>query len=378
MQQHSKNFSAKMVLTAGFAMFSMFFGSGNLVFPLIIGSKTLGHYSYAIVGLIITAVFVPFLGLLGMIQFEGDRKAYFSSLGKIVSFSLILLMLSLMGPFGIIPRCITVAFGGIQVVAPSLSYVAFSLFFCVLIGALIWKKNKIVSIIGLVLTPFKLGSIILLIVIGLWFNDLPIPLESSTENAFLMGFSYGYQTMDLMAAFFFACTICDYLRMRYQAEQNGFLINSQQLFKMAIAASLIGALLLSVVYVGFVMLGAKYAPYLHGVPPESMLAEIAKHALGHYATPVIAMVLAVSCLATATVVATLFADFLTDDISSNRLSRPQSIVLTLVTTFGMSLLGFQTICSWLGAILSWIYPLLVVYAIMQIIRKLRMPRLVNC
>ncbi|RZI46835.1 branched-chain amino acid transport system II carrier protein [Candidatus Finniella inopinata] len=358
----------KIVLTAGFAMFSMFFGSGNLVFPLLIGFQSLSHHSYAILGLLVTAVCVPFLGLLGIIQFQGNRDSYFSSLGKFTAFALVLLMLTLMGPFGVMPRCITVAFGGLAVLTPGMPFWVFSLGFCLLLAALIWQRNKIVSIIGLFLTPFKLGSIILLIIFGLWYGPDVMPATQTSTHAFWLGISQGYQTMDLIAAFFFATTIYEYLQLRLK-EAGQLNPSVPQLFRWGLSASLVGAFLLSVVYVGFTLLGAKYAVYLDNIPPESMLVEIAKHALGAYAMPVVAFTLAISCLATATVLATLVVDFLQQDISRNRLSRPQSIAITLALTFGMSLLGFKTICQFLGTILEWIYPLLVVYAVIQIARK---------
>jgi len=359
--------SHKLVLTAGFAMFSMFFGSGNLVFPLLVGYETSDHYVYAIAGLIITAVCVPFLGLLGMIQFKGDRREYFASLGKVPAFLLTLLMLSLMGPFGVIPRCITVAFGGLGLMFPDLSFALFSFCFCILTGILIWKRNQIVNIIGLVLTPFKLGGIVLLILAGLYFGDGPVATFQTPKDAFNLGFLQGYQTMDLIAGFFFACTIYEYLKINLVSK--GGLDDEKNLLKKGIYASLIGALLLSLVYVGFVMLGAEYAPYLKGVAPESLLVEIARHALGQYSMPIVAFTLAVSCLATATVLTTLVVDFLQEDISRNRLTRPQSIGITLSATFGMSLLGFQSICAFLGTALTWIYPFLVIYSITRIIRK---------
>jgi LIVCS family branched-chain amino acid:cation transporter len=232
----------KIVLTAGFAMFSMFFGSGNLVFPLFIGFQSLSNYPYAILGLIVTAVCVPFLGLLGIIQYRGDRKAYFSTLGKGLAFGLSAFMLCLMGAFGVIPRCITVAFGGVNGLFPSLPFWTFSLGFCLLIGALIWRRNKIVSIIGLGLTPFKLGSIVFLIIFGLWYGGDALPAVQTSNQSFWLGIKQGYQTMDLIAAFFFACTIYEYLQNRLRETTNRE-PTADQLFRWGIGASSVGALL---------------------------------------------------------------------------------------------------------------------------------------
>ncbi len=358
----------KIILTAGFAMFSMFFGSGNLVFPLLIGTQTLSNYPNAILGFVLTAVIVPFLGLLGMILYSGNRDSYFATLGRIPTFTLTFLMLALMGPFGVIPRCITVAFGGITLLAPSFSSALFNALFCILCGLLIWKRNRIVDIIGLFLTPFKLGGIIFLILVGLWYGAEPTQSNLESFDSLKLGVSQGYQTMDLIAAFFFACTIFEYLGFR---TEEGKQTTNKQLISYGVIASLIGASLLTLVYIGFIMLGAKYAPHLHGVPPESMLIVISQHALGHYAIPVVSLVLAVSCLATATILTTLFVDFLKTDISKDKLTRPQSIVITLAITFAMSLLGFQSICTIIGTILEWMYPFLIAYAVFKIVSKFK-------
>lgn len=362
--------SPRLIVTAGFAMFSMFFGSGNLVYPLITGTATAGQTLWAIMGFLVTAVSLPFLGLAAMVLYEGDYHAFFGKLGRVATFALVFMMLTLMGPFGVMPRCITVAFGGVAPMVPSLSFSAFSIGFCLLTAALIWQRNRIVDIIALFLTPFKFGSIVVLILLGLWFNHgTLIHTTMPAKEAFTSGLFEGYQTMDLMAAFFFGCTIYEYLRMRLQSHF-GY-VDKARLFKLSLYASLFGGLLLSLVYIGFLFLGAAYSTVIAHVEPEFMLSTIAHEALGSYGMPVVGLTLAVSCLATATVLATLFVDFLKDDICQGRLARPVGIGLTLTVTFVVSLFGFQSIRTALGAILSWTYPFLVVYTLVSIYGCLR-------
>ena len=71
-----------IVISTGLAMFSMFFGSGNLVFPLLVGQLSQGHYLAAFAGIFLTGVLVPFLGILVMFLFKGDSNALFGKLGK--------------------------------------------------------------------------------------------------------------------------------------------------------------------------------------------------------------------------------------------------------------------------------------------------------
>ncbi len=355
----------RTVLTAGFAMFSMFFGSGNLVFPLLVGKESLHQYPMAILGFIVTAVLVPFLGLIGMILFEGNYRSYFNKLGKVPSFLLIAIILMLIGPFGVVPRCITVAYGGFNLLFPNLPFALFSLLFCGAIIACIWTKSRIVDIIGLFLTPFKLGGIVILILFGLWFGEGTTQGGTSSPKAFMDALFKGYQTMDLMAAFFFSSAIVSYLRSHLSAESD-----NKTLVKMSVGASLIGALLLTLVYIGFISLGAQYAPYLQDAQPEHLLVAIGGHALGYFAKPVIAIILAVGCLATAVILSTLFVDFLQQDVAKERLKRPQAIYITIAITFVISLLGFSKLMVLLSAILDVAYPALIALAIMNIVNRL--------
>jgi LIVCS family branched-chain amino acid:cation transporter len=206
----------KAALIAGFAMFTMFFGSGNLVFPLYIGTQNIEHFYMAFIGLIITGVLLPFSGLYSMIIMRGNRDAYFDRIGKIPSFMMVAIMLSLMGPFGVLPRCIIVAHTGIELVLPDLSLHVFAAVFCILAALVIWNHHYVVEIIGKWLTPFLAGGLLLLIIFGIIAdpktpNDIP---DLTMFDSFKFGVLTGYQTMDLLAGFFFGITTIEYLYMR--------------------------------------------------------------------------------------------------------------------------------------------------------------------
>ncbi len=61
--------SIAIAWSTGIAIFSMFFGSGNVVFPLLLGKMTGEQIPWALLGLTITAVGAPLLGLLGSVLF---------------------------------------------------------------------------------------------------------------------------------------------------------------------------------------------------------------------------------------------------------------------------------------------------------------------
>ncbi len=350
----------KIIFTTGIAMFAMFFGSGNLVFPLRLGVVNGDQYLLSSIGFIITGVAMPFLGLFSVMLYNGDRKKYFGLLGKWEPFVLTAIMLLLLGPFGVVPRCIIVAYGGISTLYPSLSLVGFSIFFSSLMLLIIWEKNSIVPIIGKLLGPIKITTIIAVIIAG--FIVAPeIPHGSYNAEPFLQGIFEGYQTMDLAAAFFFSVTIVEYL--------NRVVINKNDVLKISLASGMVGATLIAGIYLCLTTLGAHYSKDLSNLGPEQYLATIANISLGKYAALIFAITMFLACLTTAATLSRLFAEFLSGDVSGGRISWRVSSLITIGVSFLLSLTGFTTIAGILGSALTYIYPALVVLVISSLFAK---------
>lgn len=352
----------RLVFVAGFAMFSMFFGSGNLVFPLMVGMQSLDQYHTASTGLIITGVMLPFIGLVAMTYYAGNRQLFFKSLGGPAAFVLAFAMLSLMGPFGVLPRCIIVAHGGVDLVFGGLSAPIFNAVFSILTGFLAWQRTKIIDIIGTFLTPFLLGGIIGLILWGVYGVETPAVSDMSNVDAFKIGLNQGYQTMDLLAAFFFSATTVAYIASQLKTHDQ-----KRRLEGLSLTACAIGAFLLVAVYVGFVYLGATYAPMLEGVEPEKLLVVVAQASLGPLAIPMSATIIGLACLTTSTILASLFADFLQKDMLQEKIPRSLALVITLLIGYTISLLGFMQLAGWIANALIIAYPALIVYALSKII-----------
>ena len=195
-------------------MFSMFFGAGNVIFPLAVGQLAGDKNIYAMMGLIITAAIMPIIGVIAMILYDGNYRSFFGRLGRIPGFIVALTIILLLGPFGSTPRCIALSYTTLKSTFLDMSPVIFSAISCVLILMLSINKNRILTILGWVLTPFLLGSLILIIILGLLYSP-EIPTVEHTHMAmFLQGLKEGYNTMDLLAAFFFSSTILHILRAR--------------------------------------------------------------------------------------------------------------------------------------------------------------------
>ena len=132
----------------GFSIFSMFFGSGNLVFPLMVGVNNSDNWIASFLGFFLTGIILPFLGLFVIKLHKGNYTSFFSEAGSVAKFAIPLFTLSLLGAFGVIPRCIAVAHGGLEFLSYDISLLTFSIIFCTACFAICLNDKLMFSIMG--------------------------------------------------------------------------------------------------------------------------------------------------------------------------------------------------------------------------------------
>ena len=98
------------ILVAG-TLFGMFFGAGNLIFPVHLGQMAGRNALPAIIGFIITAVGIPILGVaaIGITHSDG-LQTLSGKVGKGYGIFFTCLLYLTIGPLFAIPRCATVSF----------------------------------------------------------------------------------------------------------------------------------------------------------------------------------------------------------------------------------------------------------------------------
>lgn len=356
-------------LATGLAMFSMFFGAGNVVFPLALGQYAQDQNIFAILGLLLTAVGVPFLGLVAMTLFDGNYRLFFGRLGKTPGFLIALVIMGLIGPFGALPRCIALAFSTIKLYLPDISLIPFSLVSCALIYFFTVRKNNIIDVLGYILTPFLLFSLCFIIVKGFWeATTLPVTSHQPTE-IFLKGLQEGYQTMDLLGAFFFCSVVLACLKRGTKPSEHEH-VNYKKMIIQTLKASCIGASLLALIYVGFSYVAAFNSETLADISKDLILATLSHQILGPYAGIIASIAVALACLTTAIALAAVFAEYLHLDVSQEKFSYHTSLIITLVISFVISTLDFTGIIAFLAPILEVCYPGLIVLSLVNIAYKL--------
>ena len=102
--KHTRTQENKIIITTGLALFAMFFGAGNVLFPLHLGANAGQHILPTMWGFLLIGVGVPFLGLLATSLFNGSYHDFFGRLGKYPAFILTTFLMILIGPLVAIPR----------------------------------------------------------------------------------------------------------------------------------------------------------------------------------------------------------------------------------------------------------------------------------
>jgi LIVCS family branched-chain amino acid:cation transporter len=341
----------------------MFFGSGNLVFPLMVGVNNSDNWLAGFLGFFCTGIILPFLGLFVIKLHRGNYESFFGGAGSIAKFIVPLFTLSLLGAFGVIPRCITVAHGGLEYLYNDISLLSFSILFCISCYIICLNEKWMFSILGKFLTPILLIFLMILFVIGVYSGESIDTDLSKTSTNFISGFFQGYATMDLFAAFFFSSLIFKQIEALVD-ESKG-----ESILKAALGPSIFGAILLGIVYFGFVYLGAHYKHLAVDLPGELILPAIANHLLGKNGALFIAIIIIFSCLTTAVALNSIYAKYLCTFKSIGNKRFKAVLLATTTLSFTISLLDFDGIAAILGPLLKISYPGLIVLTILSIITK---------
>lgn len=342
----------------------MFFGAGNIVFPLIVGQAAGNMVGWAMVGLMVGAVGIPLLGLIAMTYYDGDYRKFFASIGPVPAFLVVLFIMILIGPINAIPRCISLSYGTIKMYMPQLSSLVFSIGACLVIFAATVRKSRVVDLLGDLLSPLLVVSLTVIIIKGLLVHPAA-PLSSATTGEMLkFGLLQGYNTMDLLGTFFFSGVIVSGLRGLYPHEKRAKVFAWYSL-----QASMIAAGLLGFVYIGFAYVASYYSSSLMGASPEVLLGTVAHMVLGKSGGFFVSMAVALACLTTAITLAVVVTEFLQSQVFNNRISYFNCLVGTLATACVFANFEFGQIVAMMVPVLVVIYPALIVLTILNIFQK---------
>lgn len=344
----------------GLALFSMFFGSGNLIFSLFLGYLSQGYWYISLVGFLLTAVCLPLLGVVAMVMYEGHYRKFFDLLGRPWGFLLTVILLVVWIPLGSGPRCISLSFASLGTYLDIGSPWIYGAVYSALTCAIVLRKGGMLRILGSYLTPILLLCLAAVFVAS-FFAPSSFSVDADPNELFFTSIVEGYNTMDLIASFFFSASVIGIL----QKQGGGMSSNLKLMFQ----SGLIAAIILAVVYSGLLYSAAVHSAELSTVPKEQMLAHLAKITIGPHLGIIAALAIFLACLTTSVALTVVFADFLTESIFRSKKMYLISLSLTLIASYLMSITGLKGITAITSPALQICYPLLLLIIIWAVAKK---------
>lgn len=335
----------KCLLAAGCSVFAMLFGSGNIVFPFALHQLYGQEWFASFCGFCVSAVFLPVLILVLVMTMNAESERFFSPLPKFVNVALQVFILSLNGPLGVAPRCATVAYSSVPYVGMEIPLVVFSAIFCVGTYFMIVNGDCIMDITTRYLMPPKMLSLIGPVIIGVYSASNASYEWSFGWRSFWGGIEYGYLSMDMAAAVYFAPLIYMYIDNRI--ENHGI--------RDYIYIGLFSICLLCSVYIGFWMLADAYSAQLIGVPAEECFQRVIALTCGKLAPVIIVISMVIACFTTAVAFIAGWIMFLAK-MTGWRYSYVSAMAVVLM--FFVSLTEFSVIIKMMLSCLHIICPIL--------------------
>ncbi|MGE3318425.1 MAG: branched-chain amino acid transport system II carrier protein [Candidatus Berkiella sp.] len=358
----------------GLAIFSMFFGAGNVVFPLIMGRDSGDMIWMGVLGLILTAVLGPLLGLYATILQDGQAGKLFFKIGRIPGSVLMIIGLVMLGPFAIMPRCFTVAYGAITPYFPNLSLLTFTIIAGFATLACIFRREKVLAILGYVLSPLLVICLAYIIYKGLTTVGKVDPhINATALKAFKLGFDGGYYTLDLMCSIFYCAAT--WALLNFQKEEANKQGREYSVVLTCFWASIISVVLLAIIYTGLAFSAANHNASLVGVPRQQILIHLSFIILHAKLALVSNVAIALACFTTALGAGVTFADIICDEFKRSDMFKhieipyfPMCCGVVLVTVV-LANLGFEGLMRFIEPIVQLIYPSVIVLAFATMIEK---------
>ena len=354
------NKTNKDVIILGFALFAMFFGAGNLIFPPFLGVISGSNWLVGFGGFILADVGLSLLAIVSASKCNGEVNTVLSRSGKTLGIILGSAIMICLGPLLAIPRTAATTFEmGIKPLFNGFSPILFSIIFFGITFILTIKPSKVVDIIGQFLTPALLIALGVLIVKGIISPLGEMGPTSINGNLFSEGVKQGYQTMDALGAVSLSAVMMLSLSNKGYKDEN-------QKTKITLKAGIVAAIGLILVYGGLTYLGATVSKvYGQDVVQTSLIVQITASLLGNTGKIILAIIVMLACLTTAIGLTSATAQFF-EKTTNGKLK--YELIVTVVCIFSaiVSNFGVSTIITFSGPILDIIYPATVVLIIMNL------------
>ena len=347
-------------IIVGFALFAMFFGAGNLIFPPLLGFMTGSEWFITFIAFSITGICIPILGIFAMGKAGGDVQHFAGKVHPVFADVFGTVIMLGIGPLLALPRTAATTYEiGVLPFSTSISPVVSSIVFFTIVLIFSIKPSKVIDTIGKYLTPVLI-IVLAAIVIRAFIAPLG-PLENPPlQNFFLKGFLEGYQTMDALAAMLFATIIINNIKERGYSDK-------KSLLKINLSAGLIAAAGLLLVYGGLLHAGASASVvFPKNISRTALLINICASLWGNVGTVILSLSIAFACITTA-IGLTATAGHFFKKLFHNKVSYEAIVIVVSVFSCWLANYGVENIIRYSVPLLEALYPVCILLTIMNLL-----------
>lgn len=354
-------------------LFGMFFGAGNLIFPLILGAKAGKDMPLALLGMLVSAVGFPLLGIIsmGISKSEGllDMAGRVSK-GFAYFFTCALYLT--IGPFFAIPRCgatsFAVGFAPLSGEHRALFQLIFTLLFFAAVLIFSLRPSKITDTVGKWLNPIFLLLLSVLVFAVLLrpangVSQVPVS-EDYARGTVFSGFLQGYDTLDVLASLAFGIIVINVIR-GYGVE------NPSDIAKSTVKSGVFSMTFMAVIYAVIALAGTEcYSLYADRLSNPDFtggdaFSVIAEHYFGRAGLVILALTVTFCCLKTAVGLVTSCSETFVEMFPKGPKYKTYAVGFS-VFSFAVSNIGLSNIISFSAPVLYLLYPLAIVLVLLNL------------
>lgn len=368
-----KKLSFKEYVYVASMLFGLFFGAGNLIFPIHMGQMAGANVWVSVLGFLVTGVGLPLLGVaaLGISRSTGLFDLS-SKAGKPYGLFFTCLLYLTIGPFFAIPRCATTSFTvGLEQILPNNGRERLYLFLFTLAffaAALIFSlfPGKILTVVGKILNPCFLLFLGVLVAVSLISPSAAVsdvaPQGDYVSKPFFTGFLDGYNTMDALAGLAFGIIVVRVISGLGVKEPGAIASNT-------VRSGIFSCLLMALIYVAVAVVGAQSRGIFETSENGGIaFAQIAQHYLGYAGLFVLAATVTLACLKTSVGLITSCAETFSGIFKKGPSYRIWAIIFSAVS-FLFANLGLNSIITYSLPVLMFLYPLAIVLILLALFGK---------
>lgn len=349
----------KSAYITGFALFSMFFGAGNLILPPFLGKNAGNLWGWVTIGFFITAVFIPILGILAHAKLQGTMYDFGKKVSPLFStiYCFIVYIISIALPS---PRTASVTHE--MAIAPYFkvdSLITSTIYFC-LVFLFVMNRTKVLNLLGKFLTPLIILILVAIIFIGI-FSSPELMNPPTFKIPFINGLLEGYQTFDAIGAIVVGGILV--ISMNFNKETS-----FETKKKLITKAGFIAGLGLLIIYTGLIYNGALFNSIFDN---ESTRAEVLNtlsiQTLGTIGTTFLSVLVAMACFTTAVGIITGTADYIKGITNNSNKTYTITAIVSCILGILIGQFDVSYIISVALPVLMFIYPITIVLIILNIL-----------